>query len=239
MKGSRNIIIAFSVFLVITGVGLFFLWQNIDYLVRAAIEKYGSQATKTAVRVSSVGIKLSSGEASISGLTVANPSGFSSPYVFRLGKISTKINARTVASKRIIIDNIIVSAPQVTYEMNKSGASNINALKKNIQQSTPGTAKKAEKKKGEERKFVIRKLVIEEGRIDVHIAAVGDKPGTLKMGRIELTDIGKGTGATPKQIAEQVVTAIVEEVSISVAKAGIERGINTGIDEAVKKLFGN
>ena len=46
--------------LVVAGTATYIL-TNLDFLVKAAIEKNGSQATKTAVRVSSVKIKLADG----------------------------------------------------------------------------------------------------------------------------------------------------------------------------------
>ena len=48
---------------------------RLDAIVKAAIEKYGSAATATAVRVESVKIRLKQGSGAIRGLTIANPDG--------------------------------------------------------------------------------------------------------------------------------------------------------------------
>jgi hypothetical protein len=227
--------------LILLAGALFFLWTNIDALVKAAIEKYGSQVTKTAVRVSSVKIKLTAGEGTIGGLTVANPSGFSSPYAFSLGKINAKIETGTVTSDLIVIDRIVISAPQVMYEINASGSSNINTLKKNIEQPEKGKPKEAPQEKktgGKEKKLLIRKLIIEKGEIDLRIAAVGEKTEKLKLPPIELTDIGKGSGATPAQVAEEVLSALVDKVGVSVAKSSAAQYLNKGVEGAMKKLFG-
>ena len=55
--------------------GVYYVLTNLDALVEAAIEKHGSEATQTAVRVDSVKIDLSNGAGAISGLTIANPTG--------------------------------------------------------------------------------------------------------------------------------------------------------------------
>lgn len=212
-----------------------------DSIVKAAIEKYGSGIAKTTVHVSSVKINLASGEGTISGLTVANPSGFSSARIFSLGQISAKIEPRTVTSKVVVIDKLIIAAPYVVYERNSSGETNIKALQKNIQQSTQRAAKKASEEKnagGKEVKLLIKKLVIENGRIDIRIAALVDKPGTIKLPRIERTGIGKGGGATPSQVADEVMSALLEEVGLAVAQAGIDGYFGKGIGGAIKKLFG-
>ncbi len=91
MKTWKKIIIAIAVLLLVLAGVLFFVFRNLDSIVKSAIEKYGSEITKTAVRVSSVKIKLSSGKGAIKGLTVSNPKGFSSSNIFSLGKISTKV----------------------------------------------------------------------------------------------------------------------------------------------------
>lgn len=233
MKTWKKIIIAIAVLLLVLAGVLFFVFRNLDSIVKSAIEKYGSEITKTAVRVSSVKIKLSSGEGAIKGLTVSNPKGFSSSNIFSLGKISTKIDAGSVRSKIIVIDSIVISAPQVLYEMNSSGAFNIDALKKNIQST--GGEKKPEKKKDEkEIRLHIKKLVIENGEINLRFPTGSDKPSMIKLPRVELTDIGKKGGATPSQVAGRVASALTEEIAFAVAKAGAESFFGS----AIKKLFG-
>jgi hypothetical protein len=144
MKIGRIILIIVGVLVIGIAGAVYYVMTNLDSIVKGAIEKYGSEAAKTAVRVSSVSIRLTEGKGEISGLTVANPHGFSSPNVFRLGKISVKIDTRSVTSSPIVIDEIHISSPQVVYEMNQVLASNILVLKKNIQESAADSKKKAQ-----------------------------------------------------------------------------------------------
>ncbi|HUI66816.1 MAG TPA: hypothetical protein VL087_01225 [Nitrospirota bacterium] len=240
MKGGRKILIMAGALAILIAAVLIFILTNINGLVKAAIERYGSEVTKTAICVSSVSIHLASGKGAVAGLTVANPPGFSSHYVFRLGTINARIDPSTVTTRPIVIDDIRISAPQVVYEINPSGTSNIGVLKKNIEgykDDAPQMAQGEQKPRGEDTKFIIRKLVIESGRIDVSVAALGDKPKTIALQRIELTDLGKPGGATPSQLAQQVMSALVEDVGREVARAGAERYLEKGIDRAVKRLL--
>jgi hypothetical protein len=245
-----SLIVVGVVLLAIAG-SVFYVMTNLDALVKAAIEKYGSEATKTAVRVSSVAIRLTEGSGEINGLTVANPHGFASPHVFSLGKISTKIDVHSVTKSPIVIDELHIATPQVVYEMNQELASNILVLKKNLQASAASTKKQAvEEKKAsgsepkKEIKILIKKLVMDSGTIMATVAAYNNKPQTVTLKRFEMNNIGGKDGATPAKIAEEIVTALAEQVSVAVAQAGLEKygvrqKVDKEVDRAVNRLLGN
>jgi hypothetical protein len=224
MSALRKILIIFSLLIILLAGTTFFLWKNLDSIVQTAIEKYGSKASKTAVSVSSVRIKLSSGEGIIKGLAIGNPSGFTPDKAFSLDNVTVRINTGTVTSDIIVMDKILISAPQVLYEIDVSGASNINVLKKNIRQSTREKEKKTsdEKKAGKEKKFLVRKLIIENGKINLAVTAFGAKTQIIQLPKIVRTNIGKNNGATSSQIAEEIMTALVEEVARAVAISGTD-----------------
>ena len=89
MKTTKILGIGAAGLLVIIIAAVVYLWSSLDSLVEAAIEKYGSQATKTNVEVGGVKLSLTSGAGSVKGLQVGNPTGFSrknrpkkSPYIY-------------------------------------------------------------------------------------------------------------------------------------------------------------
>ncbi|MCP4990340.1 MAG: hypothetical protein GY928_31180, partial [Colwellia sp.] len=217
-------------------IAIVLLWTSLDSIVKAAIEKYGSKVTQTDVSVSSVRIKLKSGEGAISGLRIGNPPGFTSPNAFTLGAISTKIDTATVTKDPVVIEEVIVSSPKVFYEINEAGLSNINVIKKNIQGLKKPTEKKPTEEKKKERNLIIRKLVIEGGQIDVLIAALGEKSMSTKLPPMKLTNIGKKTGVSPAEVAEQVLAVIVDKVGPEVAKLGVNKYLGKGIEEIQKEI---
>ncbi len=236
MTRSRKLFIAVALILLVAA-GLTFLWANLNQIVKNAIERYGSQATKTSVRVASVSIKLSEGKGAIEGLTVANPKGFTSEHIVSLGSIMVRIDPRTVATSPVVIDEVRISSPKVVYEMDKSGTSNIDVLKKNIASSGGNTGKQsADKKPGKETKLRIKKLTVENGRVDVLVSALGTKPQTVTLRRIEIADIGGQAGATPDQIARQVLNAIVAEVAGEVADSGARQLLDKGLQRAIDQM---
>ena len=236
MTRSRKLFMA-AVLILLVAVGLVFLWTNLNWFVKNAIEHYGSEVTKTSVRVASVSIKPTEGKGTIEGLTVTNPKGFTSARAVSLGSIMVRIDPRTVTTSPVVIDDVRISSLQVVYEMDKSGTSNIDVLKKNIASSGGNTGKQsADKKPGKETKLPIKKLTVENGRVDVLVSALGTRPQTVTLRRIEITDIGGQAGATPDQIARQVLNAIVTEVTREVADAGARQLLDKGLQRALEQM---
>jgi hypothetical protein len=238
MKVGRTIGVAVSVLVVIIIAAVIYILSSLDAIVAGAIQKYGSQVTQTPVQVSSVSIDLKSGTGTIRQLTVGNPEGFSAPNIFTLDGISTRLDVASVSSDPIIIKEIHITRPVVLYEINKAGESNIKELQKNIEQSTgAGGETAAESGESSGPKVVIRKLVIEGGKIDAKVAALGGKPRSAELPRIQLNDIGeKSGGATGAEVAQQVMNAIIARVGPAVASLGLGKYVGKNLDEAKELL---
>jgi hypothetical protein len=237
MKKRIIIFTLLALVLAVAGTVVYVL-TNLNSIVKAAIEKFGSQATKTAVRVSSVEIKLRSGEGALLGLRVANPSGFSFPSIIRLDDVSVRIEVNSVRGNPVVVDNILISGPEVFYERKEDGTTNVDVLKKNLTPSGPPREEQPKQSpKGKETRLRVKKLVFEKGKVHVRIAKLGDKPFTLELPRLELTDIGKQRGATPDEIARTVATALAEETVKAVAKTQSERLLRKGAEDLLNKYL--
>jgi uncharacterized protein involved in outer membrane biogenesis len=144
--------------IVIFGIAVALLMSNLDGIVKTAIEKFGSQVAGVPVRVADVKISLSEGRGTIKGLTVANPAGFKTPTAFSLGEITLAIDTGSVTKDPVVIKEIIVAAPEVTYEVG-TGGSNVDAIKKNVEAATGGgkatPAKEPAKDGGDAKKLII------------------------------------------------------------------------------------
>lgn len=233
MKIGRSIGITVSVLVVIVIAAMIYVLSSLDTIVAGAIQKYGSQVTQTPVRVASVSIDLKAGAGAIEQLSVGNPDGFSAPDIITLGGIITQLDVASVREDPIIIEKIQIDTPAVFYEINKSGASNIKELQKNIEQSAGGGKTAAETTKSGGPKLVIRKLVIEGGKIHAKVAALEDKSLSADLPRIQLNDIGeKSGGATGAEVARQVINAIIARVGPAVANLGLDKYVGQSLDEA-------
>ncbi len=235
MKALKVILIAGVIIVVAVGV---FLFSSLDGLVEAGIEKAGTQVTQTNVEVGGVKLTLSSGEGTISDLQVASPTGFSRKQIFTLGEVSVAVDPKTVTDKVVIIDRVIIKAPQIFYEINDKGDSNLDVLKKNVQKATAGmgSSDKAPSS-GEEVKLIIRKLVIDGAEVDARIAALGGKDLSANLPRIELNDIGQSSGgASAGEVAEKVTKILISKTTTAIAEMGVQQYLGKSAEEAKAQL---
>jgi hypothetical protein len=240
MKTTSKIIIALGILAVILAAGVYFLISNIDRIVSAGIEKYGSETTGTNVDVSSVQIKLKEGEGSIRNLSIGNPGGFTTPKAFSLENITVVVDTDSITGDPVIIDKVTISAPRITYEINKSGQSNIDVLKKNVEsylnQKTEPASKKAGTGDDAGKKMIIRSLVIEKGEVSIKVAALPGKPLSATLPRIALRNLGGKGGDSPGNIAAQILTPLVNQATRAASTAGIGQYLGKSAGEVTKAL---
>lgn len=221
--------IALVVILVVVA-GLYYLYTNLDFLVKAAIEKYGSQVTQTAVQVDNVSIQPTQGSARISGLTVANPGDFSTPYAFRLKDIGTRVDFKNSTRDKIVIEEIIIEAPEVFYEINQNRETNLLVLKNNMAGGQPDKQTQ-DTQAADQPKLIIRRISFTGGSVHANVVPL-DKQYDLKLPAIRMTNLGGKNGAPPAEIARQILTQLLDRVRREVTA----RGIGGELDEARQKL---
>ena len=218
----KIVLAALLVLLLTLGFGVYYLLSNLDNIVKAAIEHYGSEATQTTVQVKKVQIKLTDGSGSIRGLTVGNPQGFETPLAFSLGEISTQTDLNSLSGDVFVIEHIVVRAPEVFFELNSKGNNNLEALKENLAKGAVRTTGNSAKTSGSEPKMIIRKLVFEGGNIEASVVPL-NKNYSLKLPIIEMSNLGGNNGATPDQIAEQALSKFTDLAMAVVKKKGLDQ----------------
>ena len=223
------------VILALAGV-LYYLFSNLDNLIKEAIEKYGSEATQTAVLVESVHIQLKDGAAAINGLSVANPEGFSYDTAFSLGEIKTGIDLKSLKEEPYIIDEITVRAPQVFVEINKDNKTNLNELKNNLMASIPvvnpaDQDKQTDKTTTAEPRLIIRRISFTDGNIKALVVPLNNKEYTLKLPSINMRNLGGTTGSTPTELTKEIINQLIDTAKKEVKK----KGINAELDKLKAK----
>ncbi|NQU61437.1 MAG: hypothetical protein HQ512_09925 [Rhodospirillales bacterium] len=224
---------------VIAGVA-FFLLSNLDSLIKEAVERVGGEATLARVSLSKVEISLQSGSGSLSGLTVGNPKGFKTPSSFELGSISVTLDTGSIGKDPIVIKEITISKPQVTYEVG-SGGSNIDAIKKNVdayaKKFSSGGGSKAE---SEGPKLVIENLYIRGGQINVSAAFLQGKSLSTPLPNVHLKDIGKKKkGASPAEVANKIISSMTKGAGSAVGALNLDKmmeGATKGAKDAAKAV---
>lgn len=136
---AKKILIAVVILIVVLAGAFYFLYSNLGPILQAAIEKYGSEATQSQVKVGSVSLSAWSGKGTISNLVIDNPKGFTTPHAFELGSVAIGIDTSTLTHNPIEVTEVTVVAPHITYEQGSSG-NNLQKLQQNVAQYAGGTA---------------------------------------------------------------------------------------------------
>jgi hypothetical protein len=207
----KAFVVGALILILLTAAVLTFVLTRLDFIVKAAIEKYGTQSAGVSVRVESVNIQLREGSAAIRGLTIDNPAGFTDPKAFSLGETGVGINIRSLAENVKVIDDIHVLAPKIFVEINSNRSVNLNVIRKNLERSAAGAAApppgKTERKtgKGAEPRLIIRRILFSDGSIDARIAALNNKTFQLRLPSVEMRNLGGKNGATPDELTRQII----------------------------------
>lgn len=234
-----------------------FVFSSLDSLIKAGVETYGSEITQAKVTLETVELDITSGKGALAGLVVGNPKGFNTPSAFKLGRISITIDTATITSDPVVIKEIVITKPDITYELGPGG-NNIDAIQNNVNAYMAKfgggkTADKDAKDSDEGPKLIIRDLYIRGGTVNVSAAILKGKKMTVPLPDIHLSDIGgKKKGATPAEVAEKILTSISKGASGAVAGIGIgktleslekslsglTKGLGEGLGDVTKGLGG-
>ena len=141
-------------------------WSNLDSIIEAAVEKYGSDVTSVQVSLDKASIDPVSGEGALSGLTVGNPSGFETDNAFSLGQIKVGLDTSSLTSDTVVIREIVISRPQITYELGTDG-SNVDAIQSNVDAFMAKQGGGGESAGGEGPKVVVENIYIRGGEVKV------------------------------------------------------------------------
>ncbi len=200
------------------------LW--LGTLVRTAIVETGSRLTKTTVTLENVRIGLLHGLVQLEELEIGNPPGFTAKNAVRLDTARVRLDPRSVLSDTVVIDEILVGAPDVTFE--GFPTSNLSVIQDNVTAALPaGSSKPADNKPSkpavpEPKKLLIKKFSLTNGRV---ITNVTGRRLPLSLPDIHLTDIGKETGgATPEQVVSTVFSAIARSATGAVTDQAQQAG---------------
>lgn len=214
--------------------------------VRHMVHIYGSQVVGTNVNIGRIDLSLKDGRGSVSDITVGNPNGYSKDLIINLGTVAVKVDTDSVIKalketaqksgpkvKTIVIDEVHVKKPEVTYELMNLNRNNADDVLANIKKNTASSAPKTEQpvdKDAVQYNVAIKKVVVEDGTATVAAGLLGvskslsiplptvtiNNLGTEKQG----ITIGNGLARLFQEILKTTVTA-VSKVDLSGLLSGV------------------
>jgi hypothetical protein len=203
---------------------IYYVFSNLDAIVKAAIENYGSDAVKTSVRAEDVAIRLAEGAATINGLTIANPDGFTTPLAFSLGEITVDINLEKTDQAKIAVDAINIIAPEVFYEINSERKGSLNVLKDNLGIGAGGAGDaSADNRTGADDStpvmLDIARFEFRDASLHAVVAPLNNKSYELKLPALVLKDLQ----GTPEQISRQLLDRLIDHAEKEIRKQGLDQ----------------
>ena len=162
----------------------------------------------TDVNIGAISLSLSDGHGSIGNITVGNPKDYSQKNIIKLGNVFVNVNKdsivnviknatnKDIKTETIVIDEIRISKPEVTYELKTLTQNNVDEITANLNKGS--SAPKKEEKKDPNAKVynvAIKKIVIEDGVATVAANLLGASQSlSLNLPTVTIANVG-----TPKQ----------------------------------------
>lgn len=231
----RNIFIAVVLIVVLVAGALYYLASNLNGIVAGLIEEQGSVATQTAVRVTGVDIQLREAAAGVSGLSVANPEGFTGNAI-ELGQFQVELDPASLTQDTIVVNNVLVDGARINL-IQQGVENNLQKLLANLPASAEAeTTTDA----GSGKKVIIEKFTLSGASASVTAPGL-DEAREVALPDIVVNGIGRASGgATGAQVARQILKPIVEKALTSTAAEELKGRAMDKIDDvlggALKKI---
>jgi len=224
MKRALKIVLGL-VGLVVLAVASLPLW--VDGVARSAVEKGGTHALGVATTLDDLDLSLFGGQASLTGLTVANPQGYASPHFLKLARGSVAVSLKSVLRKRIEVPSLVLEGVDLRLDRSDRGA-NYEVLLENLKRLESG-----EKKPEEGKAFVIREVVLRDVRIDAQLSLGGVlKPSVpLRLAEVRFRNLGE-EGVPLSRVIGLVLKGLlagVLEAGAGVLPGEIAGGLRSGL----------
>ena len=210
----KKILFALLLLIVVAGLGAtYFITQNLDSLIAKIIEEEGTSKLNTPVSVSGVITKLTEGKASISGINIANPAGYSSANAVSLNSIAADVDYSTQVIKSITINQPIINAEL------KGSSSNFQELLNNI----PESADEEDDESSSTQEITISRLSLTKATVnliatDYAPAAKYGFDNDLDLNTSFVMDdfVMKNITGTAEEITEEISTKLIKHITSQV-----------------------
>ena len=208
--------ISLLVLLLVVGIVVNLFVGNI---VKTAVNAGGPAALGVPVHLDDATVRLMRGFVDIKGLNIGNPEGFKSKNMFELDKLRVKMKPLSVMGDKIHIEEIVIDAPVIIYEMSMTG-SNIGELIDSLSSPDAPKEKQPKKETGPAKQVLIDRFVLSNAKIKLTSKLLRGKGMTLPLPTVELTDIGKDEPMSLAGAIQEVVVAVGSSVVTVVKSSG-------------------
>lgn len=232
------------VFLILAAVGIT-VWQagllnfDLNAFIKQQIETHGTKAVGTKVGVMNVSVELKNGKGAISGLTIANPKGYKSVNAFEMNEVLLDLG--TNGYDPIVIEELLIDSPKLTYEATKDGGGNLLDIKELLAKGGSETAP-SDSQPADLPHVSIKKITIKDVALAMDLTALTLKEYQEVLPSITITDIGGEAGIPVEQLGSEIgkklFSALIDEVKKK-QKAKLKDKVKDKLKDKVKDKLGD
>ena len=229
MKIIKILLSVIAVIVLIVGIGLWFVFSNLNSIVKEAVETVGTDTLETNVSLNAVDIKLTDGSGELKGFSIANLPGYTQENMFAVDTVKLDIDPNSLAGDVIVIDELTIKGISVVAEQ-LGTTTNLQALMDRLPKSdaTDGATSEDSGSSADvllavkQLNFVENSLTLATEKYGIH---------TLDLPNITQSNLGsEANGLTPEQLAKAIAEPLIES-----AKKSVEEGIAKLAEEALKE----
>jgi hypothetical protein len=225
---------------------------SLGSIVKKGVETVGPEITKTSIALDAVDLSLLTGTASVKGLVVGNPPGYTSPESIRVGKVSVGVSPLSVLSDKIIVHSVEMVGPEITFEGNPLSKNNLGDIMDSVNQvaknggpaaaSTNATTQPAGKPG---KKLEVDDFLITGAKVHAKLTGVLNQELTLTLPTIHFSGLGTGPeGITATELTQRVLSEITSATvkalasNVSNLGSGAGKAATENLDKLKKGLGG-
>lgn len=219
-----------------------YLYLSLNGFVKKQVEAVGPRITRTSVSLDSAILSPFSGSGKLTGLMIGNPEGFTRSAALKAPGISINVDRGSLLSKTIVINEILVSRPEIFLEGTLTGT-NLMRLISNIK-SYGGSGQDKKVSQTSQRRYVVKRVLITAPRLNVSASLLKANIGqTIPLSDISLNNLGSdGSGISAADLSVQIIvpllTNALREGVTFITKQGIKTIQQDGIDQINKAVKG-
>ena len=238
-------IILFGVLAIILaiGAGAYWLFANLNDIVKAQVEKQGSHFLQTPVSLASVDLQPLKGYGDLKGFAIQNPDGYSDNSAFAFDEIKLDIEIKSVSQQPFVINELLISGPSVLYKMTADGKNNLTVLKENLSAQLPQSSESKPEPASEEKApsgatepflVAVNKVTIEGVKLTLDMTAVGQESYQLTLPAFNADPVGLPNGLPADQVGGAIVKSMLDNI-IKQAKKAVEDKVKQRAKEELKQ----
>lgn len=229
-----------SIILILVVVVVLTVSFGLGGIIKKAVTTVGPRALGAPIELQTVRVSPFTGLVHLKGLVVGNPEGFHTDSAARIGEFKVQVELASLLTDRIVIKEILIDGPQITYEKSLK-SSNVAQLQKNVEAfagpreepaEAPSTVAEPKATKPG-KKVQIDKLLVQNGKVKVSVTALKGNEMTVPLPKIEKTGIGADKdGATIAEAVKEVWGSIADAIKSAAASGGeMLKGAGSAVTE--------